>query len=31
MNDYQKDGIWNYFDQEGKLTKTETYYKGELL
>lgn len=31
MNDYQKDGIWNYFDQAGKLTNTETYYKGELL
>jgi antitoxin component YwqK of YwqJK toxin-antitoxin module len=31
MNDYQKDGIWNYFDQSGKLTNTETYYKGELL
>ena len=30
LSDYQKDGIWNYYDEDGKLIKTEKYYKGQL-
>jgi antitoxin component YwqK of YwqJK toxin-antitoxin module len=25
-----KDGVWKYYDEHGKLTKTETYVNGEL-
>jgi antitoxin component YwqK of YwqJK toxin-antitoxin module len=31
LRDYQKDGVWNYYDTNGKILKTENYYKGELL
>lgn len=31
LRDYQKDGTWNYYNEVGKLLKTENYYKGELL
>ncbi|NLP59425.1 toxin-antitoxin system YwqK family antitoxin [Lutibacter sp. B1] len=27
----KKDGIWTYFDENGKLTKTEIYENGELI
>jgi antitoxin component YwqK of YwqJK toxin-antitoxin module len=30
LGDYQKDGVWNYYDDKGKLLKTENYYKGEI-
>ena len=30
LRDYQKDGVWNYYDNTGKISKTENYYKGEI-
>jgi len=30
LGDYQKDGVWTYYDEKGNITKTEKYYKGEL-
>lgn len=30
-NGLKKDGIWTYFDKNGKLTKTEIYDKGKLI
>lgn len=30
MLDYQRNGKWSYFDEEGNLKKEETYIKGEL-
>jgi antitoxin component YwqK of YwqJK toxin-antitoxin module len=30
LTDYVKEGVWNYYDESGKLTKTEKYYKGHL-
>ena len=30
LRDYQKDGVWNYYDNTGKIIKTENYYKGEI-
>jgi antitoxin component YwqK of YwqJK toxin-antitoxin module len=29
--DFMKDGKWNYYDESGKLLKSETYSKGDLL
>ena len=28
---YNKDGLWEYFDEDGKLTKTEEYNNGKLI
>ena len=28
---FKKDGVWTYFNENGKLTKTEIYEKGELI
>ena len=28
--DYVKEGVWNYYDESGKVVKTERYHKGEL-
>lgn len=30
MGDYLKEGTWMYYDEKGKVIKTEKYYKGEL-
>jgi antitoxin component YwqK of YwqJK toxin-antitoxin module len=30
LSDYMKEGLWNYYDETGKITKTEKYYKGQL-
>ncbi len=30
LADYQKDGVWTYFDEKGNNIKTETYHKGNL-
>jgi antitoxin component YwqK of YwqJK toxin-antitoxin module len=30
-NGLKKDGVWTYFDEQGKLTKTETYENGKLI
>lgn len=30
LADYQKDGVWTYFDEKGNNVKTETYHKGNL-
>ena len=27
----RKDGLWEHFDEEGNLTKTEEYKDGELV
>jgi antitoxin component YwqK of YwqJK toxin-antitoxin module len=29
--DYQRYGIWNIFDEKGKLIESQEYYKGELV
>jgi antitoxin component YwqK of YwqJK toxin-antitoxin module len=29
--DYQKHGTWKVYDKDGKLLRTEEYYKGELI
>ena len=31
MNDYQKEGVWKYYNEKGELTKSENYHNGELL
>ena len=28
--DFEKEGVWNYYDETGKLTKTEKYHNGKL-
>jgi antitoxin component YwqK of YwqJK toxin-antitoxin module len=28
--DYVKEGVWNYYDESGKITKTEHYHNGKL-
>ena len=28
--DYVRDGLWNYYDENGKLAKTEKYYNGQI-
>lgn len=30
LGDYQKEGVWTYFDEKGNQTKTEKYHNGEL-
>jgi antitoxin component YwqK of YwqJK toxin-antitoxin module len=31
LGDYQKEGIWNYYDEKGNVIKTEKYQAGEKL
>lgn len=31
LGDYQKEGIWNYYDEKGNVIKTEKYHSGEKL
>lgn len=30
MGDYLKEGTWTYYDDKGKVVKTEKYYKGQI-
>jgi antitoxin component YwqK of YwqJK toxin-antitoxin module len=31
IDDYQMDGLWQYFDENGKLTLEEEYVRGQLI
>jgi antitoxin component YwqK of YwqJK toxin-antitoxin module len=31
LDDYQMDGLWQYFNEDGKLTLEETYTRGQLI
>lgn len=31
LGDYQKDGVWTYYDEKGNTIKTEKYQNGELM